>query len=261
MTLLLSDHYLFRRCAVSVIDDLLALQAKDEQIREWIKNIKEIPERRKSASETRDQYEKQISDLNQGIERAERNIRSIETVIESLRADIARQEDVRSNLSDMKEIAAMGRQIASLQDRLDSEEARLAKARETLEETRSIISETEVLLQNESDRISDELAGYNRDLVAYHDREQAAEKEREGLRDVLDTPEKRRFLSYYERLGKKFFPVLVHVEHSDGNLCCGGCHMRLTASKNQEVQRNALLIDNPVNMKIVTCDYCGRILY
>ena len=75
----------------------------------------------------------------------------------------------------------------------------------------------------------------------------------------LDVPEKRKFLSYYERLGKKYWPVVMHLGASDK--CCPGCHMSLPPSKLQEAQRNAKLAEEPAKMKTVACDYCGRLVF
>ena len=74
----------------------------------------------------------------------------------------------------------------------------------------------------------------------------------------LDVPEKRRFLSYYERLSKKCFPVVFRVREGNG---CPGCHMVLPPSKMQEAQRNAMLADTPGKMNVVACDYCGRLIF
>ena len=86
----------------------------------------------------------------------------------------------------------------------------------------------------------------------------AAQAVRDEKARPLQEPGKRRFLDYYDRLRKKYFPVVFRVR--EGN-SCPGCHMVLPASKMQQAQRNAKLADTPEKMNLVACDYCGRLIF
>ena len=97
-----------------------------------------------------------------------------------------------------------------------------------------------------------------RELVEAQEKLLAAQEVRDGKAKALQTPEKRRFLDYYDRLRKKYFPVVFRVREGNG---CPGCHMVLPASKMQQAQRNAKLADTPEKMNLVACDYCGRLIF
>ena len=248
-----------RSFTVSVIDDLLALQAKDKVIHDLKSNISDIPKRRAMEEENLQYFLSQIASNNAQIENGEARLRSLAEEIESLRGSIARMEEQRQTLHNMTEITAMSRQIAQAQDKLADNEERYRQAQSFVETARTNVQEAEVNCEKERTQIAASIQELNRRLVECQHLLQDAEAERAELVKTLDTAATRKFLSYYERLGRKFFPVVENIP--TGCTACPGCHMSLTASKIQEAQRNTMLADDPARMRIVACDYCGRILY
>lgn len=244
---------------MNVIDDLLALQEQDRAILELKKKVRDIPLRRKQEEESVTAVEERIRDAEDMVRRTEAKNASIELDIASTKESLERYEKQGQGIR-AQEYDAMLRQKSAKTNALRDLEEQLAQGRSLIETVRADVQALQSTLESERASAASVVDMLNRQLAEAQKELMAAEEQRKSLVAVLDVPEKRRFLSYYERLGKKFFPV---VEHIDGT-SCPGCHMTLTASKIQEAHRNAMLASDPAkakDMKTVACDYCGRLLY
>lgn len=242
---------------MSVIDDMLALQAQDEVIAELNRKIHDIPFRQKQESESLESCEQSIQEMETVLAEGEKNCRKAEADLEDLRAAKRKFEAQRSEMKSQTELNAMNRQIRDVERRIEDQEKRveggravIANASESIERHRAVCEEERVRIAPILDALLRQLAEAQKNLIA-------AQEKRAALRAALDVPESRRFLAYYERLGKKYPHVIVNIS---GATSCPGCHMALTASKIQEAVRNAALVAEPSKMKTVACDYCGRLL-
>ena len=135
---------------------------------------------------------------------------------------------------------------------------RVAKAREHIEAVQENIAMFEARLAEESAQVEAYVDELRAQLVEAQEKLLAAQEVRDEKAKPLQEPGRRRFLDYYDRLRKKYFPVVFRVREGNG---CPGCHMVLPASKMQEAQRNAKLADTPEKMNLVACDYCGRLIF
>ena len=244
---------------MTVIEELDALQKQDSVIRELAKKVRDLPMRRAQETDRVSAVEARLQAARNDVAAGEKNLLSIEDDILTHQGIIARYEKQRQGLRTAEEYKAMGAQIDRESRALKEDEARRDNAREMIEAAKKTVAEAEALLEEEKKFIEDRVREIDLELA----RTQRALLEAQGARPAfaapLDVPEKRKFLSYYERLGRKYWPVVLHLSAGEGS--CPGCHMSLPPSKVQEAQRNSKLEDEPAKMKTVACDYCGRLIF
>ena len=244
---------------MSVIEELDALQKQDSVIRELEKKVRDLPLRRRQETDRVDGVGLRLQEARDGVAAGEKNIALIEDEIETHKAIIARWEKQRQTLRDANEYKAMNQQIDRENRAMRDDEARLENARQVVEDARANVKAMEALKDEQSKFIEDYVAQIDVELAKTQRALLEAKEARAAFVVPLDVPEKRKFLSYYERLGRKYWPVVMHLH--DGETCCPGCHMSLPPSKIQEAQRNSKLEDDPAKMKTVACDYCGRLVF
>ena len=244
---------------MSVIEELDALQTQDAAIRELARKVRDLPLRRRQETDRVAGVELRLQEARGGVASGEKSILSIEDDIATHRAIVDRYEKQRQSLRSAEEYKAMGAQIDRENRALKEDEQRLANARQMVEEAKASVAATEALLEEEKKFIEDRVREIDLELARTQRALLEAQEARAAFVSPLDVPEKRKFLSYYERLGKKYWPVVMHLGHDEK--CCPGCHMSLPPSKLQEAQRNSKLEDDPAKMKTVACDYCGRLIF
>ena len=243
---------------MSVIDELLDLQEQDSVIKSLEKQVHDIPKRRKLEQEKLDDYRRELDQARETLEKAQRLETASQLEADAQAAQIEKYEKQRQEVKNNTEYAALGRQIESCKRVKDEYEARVAKAREHIAAVQESIALFEQRLGEESAAVESYVAGLRAQLVEAQEKLLAAQEVRDGKAKAFEAPDKRRFLAYYDRLRKKYFPVVFRVR--TGNVC-PGCHMTLPPSKMQEAQRNAQLADTPSKMNLVACDYCGRLIF
>ena len=243
---------------MSVIDELLDLQAQDSIIKSLEKQVHDIPKRRKIEQDRVDEIHHELQRAKDAVENGERSVTGFQLEIDAQRAQMEKYEKQRQEVKTNAEYAALGRQIESCRRVATEYEQRIARAREHIEAARESIGVVEARYAEEAASVEAYVASLRAQLLEVQQRRQEAEAVRAEKAKAFDVPEKRRFLSYYERLSKKCFPVVFRVREGNG---CPGCHMVLPPSKMQEAQRNAMLADTPGKMNVVACDYCGRLIF
>lgn len=244
---------------MTVIEELDALQKQDSVIRDLAKKVRDLPLRRAQETDRVGAVEARLQAARADVAAGEKNIASIEDDILTHQGIIARYEKQRQTLRSADEYKAMGAQIDRETRALHEDEARRDNAREMVEEAKKTVADAEALLEEEKNFIEDRVREIDVELARTQRALLEAQAARPAAVAPLDVPEKRKFLSYYERLGKKYWPVVLHL--SAGDSSCPGCHMSLPAAKRQEAQRNTELADDPAKMKTVACDYCGRLIF
>lgn len=244
---------------MSVIDELLALQDQDAAIKELQKQVADIPKRRSREEAAASSHREALEEAKAQVAEGDERIREIEDAIATAGENIAKWEKVRAGLKSEAELRGMTAQIERAERdrkdaklRLEHAQSIVASAREAVASAEEQYAEAEASTKAYVARLNAKLAETQRKLVE-------AQSARASLVAPLEVPEKRQFLSYYERLGRRFWPVAVRV--SAGSSTCPGCHMALTPSKLQEAHRNSLLADTPEKMRTVSCDYCGRLIF
>jgi predicted nucleic acid-binding Zn-ribbon protein len=243
---------------VSVIDELLDLQEQDSVIKSLEKQVHDIPKRRKLEQEKLEDYKRELDQARETLERTQKVEAQSQLDSDQQAAQIAKYEKQRQEVKTNNEYSALGRQIESCRRIKAEYDERAERARAHIADVQESIAMFEARLKEESAAVETYVDELRVQLVEAQEKLLAAQEVREGKAAALRTPEKRRFLDYYDRLRKKYFPVVFRVREGNG---CPGCHMVLPASKMQQAQRNAKLADTPEKMDVVACDYCGRLIF
>ncbi len=231
--------------ADDIIDRLLRIQDQDLRIVDMERELAALPERGKKLENELNDYHTAITAAQEQRKAAQLDVKRLEMEDQEHRQKISRLREQQMTLKTNREFRTMEEEIAVVQLRLGQLETRLLESMETV------------------DSLSQELDGRKKELKQA---EQAIEKEKELLivrgRQVEEELEELRnqrkiaatsipatWLSAYDRLfnGKRD-RVLVSVE----NGICGGCHMKLPPAVTHSARRAE---------SMVTCDFCGRMLY
>ncbi len=244
---------------MSVIDELLALQDQDAAIKELQRQAADIPKRRAREENAGASHREALAEAKAQVAEGDERIREIEDAIRTHGENIARWEKTRATLKSEAELRGMTAQIERAERDRKEAELRLEHARNIVAAARESVAAAEAQCAESEAAAKAYVARLNVKLAETQRKLAEAQEARAALVAPLEVPEKRSFLSYYERLGRRFWPVAVRVTGSSST--CPGCHMALTPSKLQEAHRNSLLAETPEKMRTVSCDYCGRLIF
>ena len=243
---------------MSIIEDLLALQSHDEYIRSLGGPISDIPARIA-------QEERKVAADAVFLAKAENEVKRLVLLIRDNELEISETKDRIQKIKIDSALVKKTEAFNAIRKELDDAERRLisltakdADDRILLYGAQKYAAECAAKLDEVKTAVDSYVAELNVKLADYQTKYDAAVKKREEMLKPFDAPATRRFLSYYERISTKRWPVLLEVS---ANNVCSGCHMNLPPSKLQEAVKNSKLADTPAKMTVVACDYCGRILY
>ena len=118
---------------MSVIDELLDLQEQDSVIKSLEKQVHDIPKRRKLEQEKLDDYQRELDQAREALDRAQRVEAQSQLDSDQQAAQIAKYEKQRQEVKTNNEYAALGRQIDSCRRVKAEYDDRVAKAREHIE--------------------------------------------------------------------------------------------------------------------------------
>jgi predicted nucleic acid-binding Zn-ribbon protein len=233
---------------MSIIDNLLALQNHDAIIRSLQQQINDIP--------VRIEQEKHLETrAHEDLIRVTDQLASIQTQLDEL---LVRQSDTIAAIDSMNadiEVAAANR-IATLEEAVGYKKRDLITIESNIAHAKENLALAEQARTNSQKKYADATANVkayietiNKKTEEVQAKLSVAEEERKALVEVFQSPIEKRYLAYYERFSKRRWPVIAHMS---SNSVCEGCHMPLPQAKQQAVRKAE---------GIVTCDYCGRIVY
>lgn len=233
---------------MSIIDNLLALQNHDAVIRSLQQQINDIPVRidQEKHLETRAHEElirvtDQIATIQTHLDELEARYDETVATIDSLNEDIETANSAR--------IAALEEAVGYKKRDLITIESNIAHAKENLALAEQARANSQKKYADASASVKAYIETINKKTEKVQAKLTVAEEERKALVEVFQSAVEKRYLAYYERFSKRRWPVLAHIS---SNSVCEGCHMALPQAKQQAVRKAE---------GIVTCDYCGRVVY
>ncbi|MBQ2281943.1 MAG: hypothetical protein II332_04150 [Kiritimatiellae bacterium] len=233
---------------MSIIDNLLALQNHDAIIRSLQQQINDIPVRI-------DQEKHLETRAHEELVRVTDQFASIQTLLAELEARYEETTSTIDSLTDDLNYADANRK-ASIEETLGYKkrdlitiESNLAHAKENLALVEQARANSQKKYADATASVKAYIEGINKKTEEVQAKLDKAEEERKALLEVFQNPMEKRYLAYYERFSKRRWPVLAHIS---SNSVCEGCHMALPQAKQQAVRKAE---------GIVTCDYCGRVVY
>jgi predicted nucleic acid-binding Zn-ribbon protein len=229
---------------IPIIEKLLIVQEKDCRIRQMEKELKDIPTRKKEELARLDRHKKAVEAAKEQAKVKQTGLKKLEGEADGRREKITKLRQQQMELKTNKEFKAMedeikgvSVEIAKIEDQeiviLEEQE----KARHGIAEAEAALKEEDATVQADVKALDERAVGMERELADARAARRAAAQE-------IDP----RWMVYYDRVFAARDKALVPLE--DG--ICGGCHMKLPPAVVHDVRKQA---------DMVTCGYCGRLLY
>ena len=230
---------------LEVIENLLALQDRDQRLRAFQNELSRLPDEHKA-------WEKQLADSAARLENAKTRAKEIEVEKKNLQVE---EQTKRDTIAKYKQ--------QQLQTRKNEEYSALAHEIEAAEKGISALEDRELELMEEAERLKPEVETAEKTFIAEKAKVEqmlaglVAKKSNLEARITELKTERERFtvsadedvLDRYDRLFKtKNGTAIAPLEHE----VCMGCHMKVTTQTVFQLK---------AGKEIIHCPQCGRILY
>ncbi len=230
---------------MSTIDQLLAVQEHDIRILQIEKEMKDIPARKERELERLSGHKAALAESEESLKVQQSKLKQLEVDSGSKQEKIAKLRGQQIDLKTNKEFKAMENEIKTIENSIKGDEDReleimedIESARGGVEKSRKDLAEEDVEVQEDITDLDERMSGLKAEL----DDEQSA---RSASADGIDAE----WLSRYDGiLRSKGGSALVSAEKG----VCGGCFMTLPPY---------LRIEAKKQLSMVTCSFCGRLLY
>jgi uncharacterized protein len=230
---------------LDVIEKLLALQDRDQRLRNFQSELSHLPEERKAR-------EKQIADSAAQLDRAKLRAKEIELERKTLEIEagtkrdaIARYKQQQLQTRKNEEYAALAHEIEAAEKSIVALEDRELDLMEELEKLTPQLANAEKAHTQERNKLEHLLSALETKKSNLEIRIAELDQEHQLLEKALDED----VLELYRRLFKtKHGTAVATLEHE----VCMGCHMKVPAHTVVQVR---------AAKQIVHCPQCGRILY
>jgi predicted nucleic acid-binding Zn-ribbon protein len=230
---------------VSEIEKLLAVQERDVQIVRIENELEDIPARQEAEKTRLAEHQANVASAEEEMQKRQAEVKQLELDVTARKEKINKLRTQQLELKTNREFKAVDQEIATLEEQIAAIEDQELTLMERVEEARSFVSERGAELKEEEELVSE-------DIEALNDRAAGLREELADLkaaRDAAATDVEETRLARYEQLfGRKRSEVVVSC---DGGVC-GGCHMKLPPYKLHDARKQ---------QNLVTCDFCGRLLY
>ncbi len=228
------------------LEALMALQKKDLKLIRVLREIKDIPVRKKDIE--KQLYAAQIK-LNTSIDNrklSEASLGDIENETELLKEKINKYKQQQMEADTNEQYRAFVKEIGSVESEVKSLEEKALNLMESLEDGRKIEEECNIELEKEKNAISEEVQNLDN---RYQDLQERFNQMKEDRKKDAINCDPSLLKKYTRILSNKKDAAVVLVE---SGCHCGGCHMKLPPQ----------VINDAKNInKIVCCNFCGRIVY
>ena len=230
---------------MTTLEKLLVLQDRDRKLRQLLQETRDIPAR-KHLIESRlkanqDAHQASLENLKKNTAQ----IKAVELEIESVKDTIKKYRVQQGQIKSNDQYRALEREIREQMGRVRELEEREIVLMEESEAIKKIVAEREQALESDMSSVQVDIKALDERLANIQSEVEAAKKNREGMTEGIDDA----WLSRYTRIfNNKGDYALVPVE----NGTCGGCHMKVPPQLVQDAKRGDAM---------VSCSYCGRLLY
>ncbi len=227
------------------IENLLALQDRDQRLRAFQNELARLPDEKKS-------WEKQLADSAARLDKAKTRAREIEVEKKNLQIEeqtkrdaIARYRQQQLQTRKNEEYSALAHEIEAAEKAIAGLEDRELELMEEAERLRPEIDTAEKTHASEKSKVEQMLAGLVEKKSNLDARIAELSTERARFTEGADED----VLERYGRLFKtKNGIAIAPLEHE----VCMGCHMKVTTQTVFQLK---------AGKEIIHCPQCGRILY
>ena len=227
------------------IEQLLALQACDQEIRRLRKEMEDIPLRKQQIESRLGAHKEGLAQAEHAHLEAKASIKHLEGEIEEGRRQIQKYREQQLQIKSNDGYKALEKEIAAAQAGIRKLEDRELEAMETVETAAAEAQSRRDSLAKELKRVEEETKVFMDRSAGLDGELKAKEAERKAQAAEIDP----KWLARYERIfAKQRDSAIALVEHGT----CGSCHMKLSPSQVVEARKPDTL---------TLCDFCGRMLY
>ena len=230
---------------MSVIEQLVMLQDHDCRIRDMEKELRDIPTRRQKETDRLADLKKAVEAADQAVKHHLGGIKGVENDIGSEKEKIQKLRQQQNQIRTNQEFKASESEIKTLNDHIAAFEDKQLTLMMQLDQLKAD-------LQQRQAELAKDQAVVQKDMDAWDARAKTLQGEIDdlkGLRAAVAKDIAPDWLSRYEHIfQRKADRALVLVEEG----ICGGCHMQLPPF---------IVHDAKYRSNMVTCNFCGRMLY
>jgi uncharacterized protein len=230
---------------VTTLEKLLVLQDRDRKLRQLLQETRDIPAR-KQLIESRLKANRDAHHLAQeNLKKNSAQIKAVELEIESVKETIKKYKMQQGQIKNNDQYRALEREIRENMQRVRELEEREIVLMEESESLKKTVAEREQTLAQEDSVVQVDIKALDERLKNIQAEVDEARKNRENMTQGIDDA----WLSRYTRIfNNKGDYAFVPVD----NGTCGGCHMKVPPQLVQDAKRGDTM---------VSCSYCGRLLY
>ena len=227
------------------MEQLLALQACDQEIRRLRKEEADIPLRKQQIEARLNAHQEGLAQAERALLEARTRIKQLEAETEAGHQQIQKFRDQQLQIKTNDGYKALEKEIATTQQKIRGLEDQTLTTMEAMEEAQGVVQTRREALAKEQERVAQEIQALEARRGAIADDLQRAEAER--ITKAADiAPD---WLARYERIfAKQHDAAIALVERGT----CGGCHMKLSPAQ---------ILDARKPDTLTLCVHCSRLLY
>ena len=229
---------------MNVIDQLLSVQEHDARIRRINQELTDIPARQKAERTRLEEHQQALAAAEEQLKKRQSDLKQLELEADGHKARIEKLRQQQLTLKTNKEFKVMEGEIASTENDIKKLEDREITLMEQIENAREDVRARQADLAEEEEAVVADC----KELDERATELKAELTEAEAARAEAATGIDAEWLTRYDQIWSRRDSALVEVR----NGVCGGCHMRLPPSAAHDARKR---------MAMVTCDFCGRMLY
>ena len=230
---------------MTIVEQLRAVQEHDCRIRELEKEAHDVPARKEQELARLNTHREELAEAENNLKAGQAALHDLELENESHEEEIRKLRQQQMEIKTNREFKAMEHEIAAVQEKISALEDRELELMEQLDARRKDVAEKKTALEEEDELVQRDVGELDERLAGIH---AELETERGARQAAAAQVTDKALLAKYDGLMRNKDRALAPL---DGAVC-GGCHMRLPPSVGHDIQRDD---------QVVTCGYCGRILY
>lgn len=230
---------------MTTLEKLLVLQDRDRKLRQLLQETRDIPAR-KQLIESRLKANREAHLLAQeNLKKNTAQIKAVELEIDTDKETIKKYRNQQGQIKNNDQYRALEREIRENLGRIRELEEREIALMEAAEPIKTSVAETEAALKQDEASVEVDIKALDERMKNIDAEVEEARKNRLAMTEGIDET----WLSRYTRIfNNKGDYAFVPVE----NGTCGGCHMKVPPQLVQDAKRGD---------SMVSCSYCGRLLY
>ena len=229
---------------MSIVDDLLIIQERDCEIRNLENDLKMIPVKKEQEKIKLDGHRKLLADSEALLKQWQAKIKELELEIQTNQQKINKLRQQQLELKTNKEFRAMDDEVKAVIHEISQLEEKQLEMMEQSEKVKLTTLSLKGALSKEEIAVQGEVKVWDSREVELGVKLKELRVVREDAANKVDPEWKKRYEKVFSRKDR----ALVSVK--DG--VCGGCHMKLPRYVVHDTKRQ---------VEIVTCEFCGRLLY